>query len=96
LKRRQLLSLPFALPSIRLSVRSRKTQARDLEKACANHDAPVRLAISAERDKYPKHHLGLGGVAWIYLRRPADEQRVASVIEKLEGVEQVLTRDDAA
>jgi phosphonoacetate hydrolase len=73
-----------------------KTRAWDLDKACANRDVPVRLAISAERDKYPKHHLGLGGVAWIYLRNPGDEQRVGSVIEKLEGVEQVLTRDEAA
>jgi phosphonoacetate hydrolase len=30
------------------------------------------------------------------LRKPEDEQRVGSVIEKLEGVEQVLTRNDAA
>lgn len=73
-----------------------KTNAWDLDKTCFNRDAPVRLAISAERDKYPKHHLGLGGVAWIYLRQPADEQRVASVIEKLDGVEQVLTRNEAA
>ncbi|HEY7306852.1 MAG TPA: alkaline phosphatase family protein [Bryobacteraceae bacterium] len=75
---------------------NRKTHAWDLQKACSNRDVPVRLAISAERDKYPKHHMGLGGIAWIYLRRPVDERRVASVIEKLEGVEQVLTRDEAA
>jgi len=73
-----------------------KTRAWDLEKACANRDVPVRLAISAERDKYPKHHRGLGGVAWVYLRQPGDEQRVAGVIEKLEGVERVLPRNEAA
>lgn len=73
-----------------------KTRAWDLDKACAHRDVPVRLAISAERDKYPKHHLGLGGVAWIYLRQPGDEQRVGGVIEKLEGVERVLTRNEAA
>lgn len=73
-----------------------KTRAWDLDKACANRDVPLRLAISAERDKYPKHHRGLGGVAWVYLRRPGDEQRVGGVIEKLEGVERVLTRSEAA
>jgi phosphonoacetate hydrolase len=73
-----------------------KTRAWDLDKACANRDVPLRVAISAERDKYPKHHRGLGGVAWVYLRKPEDEQRVGSVIEKLEGVEQVLTRNEAA
>jgi phosphonoacetate hydrolase len=73
-----------------------KTRAWDLEKACANRNVPLRLAISAERDKYPKHHLGLGGLAWVYLRQPSDEQRVASVIEKLSGIEQVLSRREAA
>lgn len=37
---------------------NRKTRAWDLAKACANRDVPLRLAISAERDKYPKHHRG--------------------------------------
>jgi phosphonoacetate hydrolase len=73
-----------------------KVRGWDLEKACAHRGAPVRLAISAERDKYPRHHLGLGGVAWVYLRQSSDEQRVAGVIEKLEGVERVLTREEAA
>jgi phosphonoacetate hydrolase len=73
-----------------------KTRAWDLDKACANRDVPLRLSISVERDKYPKHHLGLGGVAWVYLRQPGDEQRVGAVIEKLPGVEQVLTRAEAA
>jgi len=73
-----------------------KTRAWDLGKACGNRGVPVRLAISAERDKYPKHHLGLGGIAWIYLLQPRDEQRVGSAIEKLAGVERVLTRTEAA
>jgi len=75
---------------------NQKTRAWDLEKACGNRDAPLRLAISAERDKYPKHHLGLGGLAYVYLRQPSDEQRVAGVLETLAGVEKVLTRSEAA
>jgi phosphonoacetate hydrolase len=73
-----------------------KARAWDLEKACANRDVPLRMAISAERDKYPKHHRGLGGVAWVYLRQASDEARVRHVLEKLPGVEQVLSRMDAA
>jgi phosphonoacetate hydrolase len=73
-----------------------KTHAWDLDRACAHRDAPVRLTVSVDRDKYPKHHRGLGGIAWVYLREPRDEQRVGSVIEKLDGVERVLTRDEAA
>lgn len=73
-----------------------KTRAWDLEKACANRGVPLRIAISAERDKYPKHHRGLGGVAWVYLRQSGDAEKVGSIIEKLAGVEQVLTRHEAA
>ncbi len=73
-----------------------KTSAWDLEKACAARGVPLRLAISAERDRYPKHHLGLGGIAWVYLRSQGDEKRVRDVIGKLEGVEQVLNRAEAA
>lgn len=73
-----------------------KTRAWDLDKACAARGVPLRLAISAERDRYPKHHLGLGGIAWVYLKSPADEKRVRDAIGKLEGVEQVLGRAEAA
>ena len=75
---------------------NRKTRAWDLGKACAARQAPVELAISAERDKYPKHHLGLGGIAWVYLNQPADAGTVRAVIEKLPGVEKILTRPQAA
>ena len=73
-----------------------KTHAWDLQKACAAREAPVRLAISAERDKYPKHHLGLGGIAWVYLNQPGDEKRVRDAIGGLRGVEKILTRAEAA
>jgi phosphonoacetate hydrolase len=73
-----------------------KTGCWDLERACARRDAPIRLAISAERDKYLKHHRGFGGTAWVYLRSPQDEARVAGVVSKLAGVEAVLTRRAAA
>ena len=38
---------------------------RDLEKACARRGTPIRIAISVERDRYPKHHRGHGGVALV-------------------------------
>ncbi len=33
----------------------------DIEKACMNRGMPIKIAISAERDKYVKHHRGFGG-----------------------------------
>ncbi len=73
-----------------------KSQCWDLAKACANRGVPVRVAISAERDRYLQHHQGFGGTSWVYLDRPGDADRVARVLSGLAGVAQVLTRAEAA
>ncbi|MGH7484110.1 MAG: alkaline phosphatase family protein, partial [bacterium] len=73
-----------------------KTQCWDLAKACAKRGAPIRIAISAERDKYLRHHSGYGGVAWVYCHSSLDIDRVAKTIAGLRGVETVLTRGEAA
>jgi phosphonoacetate hydrolase len=73
-----------------------KTRCWDLEKALQERGAPVRIAISAERDKYLAHHQGMGGTAWVHLRKPEDEARVGSLLGQLDGVERVLTRARAA
>jgi phosphonoacetate hydrolase len=73
-----------------------KSRCWDLEKALAERGTPVRIAISAERDKYLAHHQGMGGTAWAHLRRPEDEDRVGAMLGELEGVERVLTRAQAA
>jgi phosphonoacetate hydrolase len=73
-----------------------KTRCWDLVKACAARDVKLRGAISAEEDKYLKHHRGFGGTAWVYLTSNRDADRAAAVIERLAGVEAVLTRSEAA
>src|ERR1700733_4396429 len=73
-----------------------KSRCWDLEKALKERDAPIRIAISAERDKYVKHHRGMGGTAWVYLQAPEDEKRVTAALRQLEGVQLVLTRSQAA
>jgi len=73
-----------------------KTCCWDLEKVCAARGVPVRAAISAEQDKYLKHHRGFGGTAWVYLKTPRDADKVAAVIGKLHGVTEVLSRQEAA
>lgn len=73
-----------------------KRRCWDLEKALARRGAPIRLAISAERDKYLRHHRGMGGTSWVYLTDPVDEDRVTRVLLGLDGVEQVLSREEAA
>ena len=73
-----------------------KSRCWDLEKVCAHRGAPIRIAISVDRDKYVKHHRGYGGVAWIYCQAGADVDRVARVLSEIHGVESVLTRTEAA
>jgi phosphonoacetate hydrolase len=72
-----------------------KNRVWDLEKACAKRGAPIRTAISVERDKYLKHHRGYGGVAWVYCNNSGDTDRAARVLSDLKGVESVLTRGEA-
>ena len=73
-----------------------KSRCWDLEKALQKRGAPVRIAISAERDKYLAHHQGMGGTAWVHLHMPHDEARVGALLAEFEGVERVLTRAEAA
>jgi phosphonoacetate hydrolase len=73
-----------------------KSRCWDLEKALAERGSPVRIAISAERDKYLRHHRGMGGTAWVHLNAPEDQAKVARALEALEGIERVLTRAEAA
>jgi phosphonoacetate hydrolase len=72
-----------------------KSRCWDLAKACANRGAPVRIAISVDRDKYLKHHSGYGGVSWVYCNQRKDRDRVAKVLSGIPGVESVLTREEA-
>ncbi|HTS48049.1 MAG TPA: alkaline phosphatase family protein [Bryobacteraceae bacterium] len=72
-----------------------KSLCWDLEKVCSQHGAPIRIAISVDRDKYLKHHRGYGGVAWVYCKSPHDIDSVAKVLTGLQGVETVLTRTEA-
>jgi phosphonoacetate hydrolase len=73
-----------------------KSRCWDLAKACRTRGVSVRVAISAERDRYLQHHQGFGGTSWVYLEHQRDADRVAGVLSRLAGVEQVLRRADAA
>ncbi|MDX6458535.1 MAG: phosphonoacetate hydrolase [Acidobacteriaceae bacterium] len=72
-----------------------KTRAYDLDKMLARSGTPIRISISAERDRYIQHHRGLGGAAWIYLKQAEDQRKVMELVQALTGVESVLTREEA-
>lgn len=73
-----------------------KSRCWDLFKACRERSSDVRFALSAEKDRYVKHHRTFGGAAWVWLNSPKDEERVAQTLLELKGVEAVLPRREAA
>jgi phosphonoacetate hydrolase len=73
-----------------------KTRCWDLAKACAERGLTLRFALSAERDRYVKHHRTFGGTAWVWLASAADRDRARGIIQELPGIEEVLDREDAA
>jgi phosphonoacetate hydrolase len=72
-----------------------KSRCWDLEKACAERGLSLKAAISPEKDRYYKHHLGLGGTAYVYLNAPADSGRARRLLLGLSGVEDVISREEA-
>lgn len=73
-----------------------KRKCYDLDKILAAKGLPIRMSISAERDKYVKHHRGFGGTSWVYLKSAGDRDKVMTALCSLPGVESVLTREEAA
>lgn len=73
-----------------------KKRCWDLAKASAERGVELRFALSAEKDRYVKHHRTFGGAAWVWLKSPADEANAVSCIGGLQGIDNVLTRAEAA
>ena len=73
-----------------------KSRCWDLFRACRELGSEVRFALSAEKDRYVKHHRTFGGAAWVWLNSRKDEEKIAQVLLDLNGVEAVLPRRDAA
>ena len=73
-----------------------KKRCWDLDKALGARGAQVKFALSAEKDRYVKHHRTFGGTAYVWLNTPQDAPEVRERILKLEGIEGVRTRAEAA
>jgi phosphonoacetate hydrolase len=73
-----------------------KTLVYDLNQALCSRGTPVRLALSAEKDKYVRHHRTFGGTAWVWLNDPREIDAVIFALRSLPGVESVIDRDTAA
>jgi phosphonoacetate hydrolase len=73
-----------------------KRRCWDLARACSEQGVPVRFALSPERDYYIRHHRNFAGSAWVWVKKPVDLNAVWKVCWNLEGVEGVLSREEAA
>lgn len=72
-----------------------KKRCWDLTKACKVRGLKLKAALSPERDYYVKHHRNFAGSAWIWLEDRSDVDLAIDICEKLEGVERILTREEA-
>jgi phosphonoacetate hydrolase len=72
-----------------------KRRCWDLGRACEGGGMPVRFALSPERDYYIKHHRNFAGSGWVWVKRPSDLETVRRICLGLQGVEEVITRDEA-
>ncbi len=75
---------------------NKKLQCWDLDKVCEARGVPLEFALSPERDYYIKHHRNFTGCAWLWLKDPSDEEAVRNILKELDGVEEILNREEAA
>jgi phosphonoacetate hydrolase len=73
-----------------------KSTVLNLNKTLPRKGIEVKIAMSAERDQYPKHHGGFGGTAFIYLKSPDDTDKTIKALRDVDGIEEILTRNEAA
>jgi phosphonoacetate hydrolase len=73
-----------------------KRRCLDLNRLLPEKGCPIYFAMSAERDPYIKHHRTFGGSAYVWLNDAADYLRVIDTLRRLEGVENVFGRSEAA
>jgi phosphonoacetate hydrolase len=73
-----------------------KTRCWDLARVCEEAGLPVRFVLSPERDYYIAHHKNYTGCAWLWLQDPGSMASVRQLLEKLEGVDAVLDREECA
>lgn len=73
-----------------------KSRAWDLEKELAEKQIRIKIVVSPEKDRYMAHHRGLGGSAYVYLEKSSDSTRVKQNLLQIKGVDEVLTRSEAA
>jgi len=73
---------------------SDKRRAIDLKVLLDEYKIKAKVA-STIKDRYTVHHAGLSGSAYIYLENKGDLQKAFHLLANAEGVDRILTRDEA-
>jgi phosphonoacetate hydrolase len=73
-----------------------KRRCYDLTRLLPEKGCPIYFAMSAERDPYVKHHRTFGGCAYVWLNEWHDVLRVVEALQRLDGIEDVYSRYEAA
>lgn len=73
-----------------------KRKCIDLRKTCAAHGIDLRFAVSPVADRLLEHHRGFGGVSYVYVRSEKELPAVQAFLAGLPGVDDAMTRRDAA
>jgi phosphonoacetate hydrolase len=67
----------------------------DIQESLMYQGVKIKMAISAERDKYLKHHRGFGGTSFVYVNDSSDLDNVYYALKLIKGVKTVLTKKEA-
>jgi phosphonoacetate hydrolase len=73
-----------------------KKRCLDLRKTCAASGIQLRFAVSPVADRLLQHHRGFGGVSYVYVHSQGDLPRVQAFLRDLPGVDDAITRPEAA
>ncbi|MCX8021426.1 MAG: alkaline phosphatase family protein [Syntrophorhabdaceae bacterium] len=73
-----------------------KTQCIDLLQTCKENDFEIKYCISPVADRLIEHHRGFGGVAYLYLKRSDEIERITQFLLSINGVDDVLNRKEAS
>lgn len=73
-----------------------KSRCYDLNQYMPEKGLPIFFAMSTERDPYIKHHRTFGGTAFVWLNKVTDYLKAVDIIRRIEGVEAVYNKYEAA
>lgn len=72
-----------------------KKRCWDLKRVLEDQGVVPRFVLSPERDYYIVHHRNFTGCSWVWLERSEDADKAIAILQNLQGVEDILSREEA-